>query len=179
MDCWTKLHLWNLTQYDSIFYIDGDVLPLRNLDTIFTSISQLRFALPPDYYDFAAPLDMDGKRRYLPSFNAGMMLFRPSQERLKSFLQWANNITRYDTDFMEQGFLNYYYGDHYVKFEKAVSGNWVRDTKLIEESGLMTVHEKYWLLKEDGSEGEVRRLFEDGIRELKNYTTEELHNAVL
>ncbi|KAJ3048087.1 hypothetical protein HK097_010902 [Rhizophlyctis rosea] len=179
MDCWTKLHLWNFTSYDSIFYIDGDILPLRNLDPLFTTISRQRFNQPPNYFDFAAPLDMLPNRRHLPTFNAGMMLFRPSSERLMSFLRWANNITQYDTSFMEQGFLNYYYGDHYVKFAAEVSGNWVRDLKLLEEEGLWTVHEKYWLLKEDGKEGQVRRLFEEGIRGLRKYTREELDRAVV
>ncbi|KAJ3050721.1 hypothetical protein HK097_008270 [Rhizophlyctis rosea] len=179
VDCFTKMHLWNLTQYDSLFYMDGDVLPLENLDFVFTNIGRKQFGSPPEFFDFAAPIDMMWGRKYLKTFSAGMMLFRPSADRLASLLQWAEAIYEYDTNMMEQGLLNYYYGKHYVQFAKGVSGNFVDSPKIIEDERLKTVHEKYWVLSESGAAGEVRRLFTDGIAGLPTYTEEDINAVVL
>ncbi len=46
----TKLHLWSLTQYSRVLYLDSDTLPLQNLDHIFAVLgsSTVSFAAAPE-----------------------------------------------------------------------------------------------------------------------------------
>ncbi|WP_296859564.1 glycosyltransferase, partial [uncultured Methanobrevibacter sp.] len=34
-NCWTKFHIFNLTQFDKIVFLDADILILKNLDHLF------------------------------------------------------------------------------------------------------------------------------------------------
>ncbi|KAJ3216183.1 hypothetical protein HDU67_009832 [Dinochytrium kinnereticum] len=39
-DVWTKLNIWNLTDYDLICYLDADMLVLRNMDDVFDQLPE-------------------------------------------------------------------------------------------------------------------------------------------
>ena len=64
---YTKLHLWTLTQYRKVFYVDADCLVVsKDIEGIFELDSQ--FAAAPDVF----PPDC---------FNAGVLLVKPSLEK--------------------------------------------------------------------------------------------------
>eukprot|EP01060_Flectonema_neradi_P031465 TRINITY_DN477_c2_g1_i2.p1 TRINITY_DN477_c2_g1~~TRINITY_DN477_c2_g1_i2.p1 ORF type:complete len:2145 (+),score=515.29 TRINITY_DN477_c2_g1_i2:620-6436(+) len=64
-DTFTKLRIWQLTQWKKLFYIDTDVLVLRNMDDVF------------DLNEWSVPMDaMQGR------YSTGMMLVEP---RLSTF----------------------------------------------------------------------------------------------
>lgn len=87
--------------YESIFYLDTDVLPIKNLDDAF-DLTRGEFLAPADrYFDLSELLN----------FNAGVMLFRTNSSKMAEFLRMAEDTSKYDAGFYEQGFLNYYYAD--------------------------------------------------------------------
>lgn len=45
----TKLALWNLTQYDKIVYMDSDLLVMRNCDELFLQVSGSLYQFPSKY----------------------------------------------------------------------------------------------------------------------------------
>ena len=166
-NCFTKFHMWNL-DYDTLFYLDADILPLANLDDAFTKYTQV------PGFEFLAPSDINGELQELPTFNAGMMLLRPNATLFDQFMEQAGHKENYDAHFMEQGFLNWYYRNLTERLPRYYSGNWVqKDFKMIKRLKLRTVHEKYWWLSTfDYNQRLVRTLFEDVIQQLPLYDLE-------
>ncbi|KAL4457680.1 hypothetical protein ABPG75_012545 [Micractinium tetrahymenae] len=111
-ECWTKLRLWGLEQYERLVYLDADMIVLRNIDALF--------ALPPGFYaapDCTAgrksqaerdgcPLFFPHQRRY---FNAGFFVMSPSAAELARFgaLLAAGAVPI--CGYAEQDFLNAVY----------------------------------------------------------------------
>ena len=87
---YSKLHVFGLTQFDIVVFIDADTLPLANLDSLFLSnTSSLAAApemMPPD------------------TFNTGLMVVRPSHALSKRVMQARGSVSSYDGS--DQGFLN-------------------------------------------------------------------------
>mmetsp|Transcript_56249 Transcript_56249/g.99362 ORF Transcript_56249/g.99362 Transcript_56249/m.99362 type:complete len:1015 (+) Transcript_56249:274-3318(+) len=112
----TKLRLWELTEYAKLVYLDADTLAFANLDDMFLApafsavldnmsadeeFSADNFQVP--CFTTKSSFD-DGRRSY---FNAGVMVFEPSADEFKQMLEklW----TRQPTRFAEQDFLNEWY----------------------------------------------------------------------
>jgi len=93
---YTKLHIFNLTQYTKIVYIDADVLVLKNIDELFDrpGLSAAPDVFPPD------------------KFNAGVLVVEPSSEAFDSMLAKINVLASYDGG--DTGFLNSFYPDWFT-----------------------------------------------------------------
>jgi glycogenin glucosyltransferase len=90
----TKLHVFRLTQYSKVLFLDADVLPLRPLSHLL--------ALP---FDFCAVPDVG----WPDIFNSGVMVLSPSDatfEDLRALLK-----SRGSWDGGDQGLLNEWRGD--------------------------------------------------------------------
>ncbi|GFP81406.1 putative UDP-glucuronate:xylan alpha-glucuronosyltransferase 4 [Phtheirospermum japonicum] len=83
---YSKLRIWQLTEYDKLIFIDSDFLVLRNTDEFF-SYPQLSAA---------------GNSRYL--FNSGFMLVEPSSCMFQNFMKQRFQVSSYNGG--DQGFLN-------------------------------------------------------------------------
>nr|GEY06408.1 UDP-glucuronate:xylan alpha-glucuronosyltransferase 2 isoform X1 [Tanacetum cinerariifolium] len=83
---YTKLRLWQLTDYHKIIFIDSDIIVLRNLDHLFY------------YPQLSAKTDHDS------IFNSGVMVIEPSNCTFMHFTQRMNEIISYNGG--DQGFLN-------------------------------------------------------------------------
>lgn len=95
-DNYTKLHIFDLSQFDRIVYLDADILPLSNVDELFD--------LPAT---IAATHDFDrGIDEY---FNAGVMSLRPDRKLFKKLMH-AFRRNPYDNGCAEQDFLNWWFG---------------------------------------------------------------------
>jgi glycogenin glucosyltransferase len=118
-----KLHVWNLTGYDTVLYLDADILPLEPLSPLFerSSIAVDTIAAAPDIS--------------LPdSFNAGVshpqsstapsllaepratpppqvMLLKPSAPTYAALLALSRSIDSYDGG--DQGLLNRHFAGWY------------------------------------------------------------------
>nr|GEW84153.1 UDP-glucuronate:xylan alpha-glucuronosyltransferase 2 isoform X1 [Tanacetum cinerariifolium] len=86
---YTKLRLWQLTDYHKIIFIDSDIIVLRNLDHLFS------------YPQLAAKSDHDS------IFNSGVMVIEPSNCTFMHFTQRMNEIISYNGG--DQGFLNEFF----------------------------------------------------------------------
>jgi inositol 3-alpha-galactosyltransferase len=133
-DCWTKLLMWEIEEYDLLVYLDADMLVLKNIDHLF-QLPQLA-ALPSSEHSplplpvlWAVPdcaagreteeeraqcsllpqnLKINGKNSY---FNAGMFIFAPSTAQLHKFHQTLSSGTCPIQGYAEQDFLNHYFQD--------------------------------------------------------------------
>jgi len=161
-DQYTKLVLWNMTQYSKILYIDSDILPIRPLSPIFN----MTFSIDKDGhpYLFAATYDSSVTRTFgtyrrpVPALglndtqagdspHAGLFLIHPS-ERQANYLQslYDNPPKNQDfTSFMEQSMLKYAYrngGDYqWTRLSQMYNTQWPR----LEDTNVSyAIHDKFW-----------------------------------
>lgn len=83
---YTKLRIWQLTEYDRVMFIDSDLLVLKNLDIFF------------QYPQISAVWN----DRYL--FNSGLILIEPSECTFRTLMSKRFAVDSYNGG--DQGFLN-------------------------------------------------------------------------
>lgn len=88
----TKLHVWNLTRFQKVVYLDADTLVVANIDELFTL--PCSFAAAPDIF----PPDR---------FNAGVMVIEPNAQVFRDMLAAVGNLPSYDGG--DTGFLNSFF----------------------------------------------------------------------
>lgn len=76
----TKLHCWNLTQFDKCVFLDADVLVLQNCDELF------------DRNEFSAAPDVG----WPDCFNSGVFVFVPSADTYGKLIQFADSAGSFD-----------------------------------------------------------------------------------
>ncbi len=89
---YSKLHTWNMTEYERIVFLDSDTLVIKNIDHLF------------DCGTFCAAM------RHSDLFNSGIMVIEPSAAVFQDMLVKAPWFPSYDGG--DQGFLNEYFKDH-------------------------------------------------------------------
>ncbi len=99
--CWdnaqySKLHIWNQTDFDIIVYIDADCIILECIEELFelTSNNCQVFAASPDVF----PPD---------KFNAGVLVITPSSIMFELLCEATKHLPSYD--FGDTGFLNAFF----------------------------------------------------------------------
>ncbi|RLV94978.1 Glycogenin-1 [Spathaspora sp. JA1] len=94
----SKILLWNLTQYDELVYLDADVLPLQNLDELFESfeLKDGEIAASPD-------------SGWPDIFNSGVLKIKPSSETFEKLIEFSSQPEN-TFDGADQGLLNEYFG---------------------------------------------------------------------
>ena len=104
-NCWTKFHIFKMTQYDKIVFLDADIMLLKNIDHLFEK-PHLTCALDGEYH---------GLWRNNPHFNAGCMVIEPSEKLFNDIYNAALNLKLDDIPkgqiFADQEFLNFYFKD--------------------------------------------------------------------
>jgi glycogenin len=95
---YSKLHVFGLTQFDVVVFIDADTLPLANLDALF-HMNTSYFAAAPEMM----PPD---------TFNTGLMVVRPSPALRDRVMDARDSISSYDGS--DQGFLNSLFSDWFA-----------------------------------------------------------------
>ncbi|KAK6509598.1 glycogenin glucosyltransferase, variant 2 [Arthrobotrys musiformis] len=88
----TKIHLWRMTQFEKIVYIDADVVALRAPEELFES--KERFSAAPDI-------------GWPDCFNSGVMVLKPDMGTYHGLLNLANRGISFDG--ADQGLLNEYF----------------------------------------------------------------------
>lgn len=106
----TKLTLWNMTQFDSIIYLDSDNLVLddiAHLHELVADPSRTRF-------EFAAVADnWHGKFAY--HFNAGVLVLHPSAAVFNELIRTMSLPGNYEPTMAEQAFLNAFFQLRYLQ----------------------------------------------------------------
>ncbi|GJY16235.1 putative UDP-glucuronate:xylan alpha-glucuronosyltransferase 5 [Tanacetum coccineum] len=83
---YSKLRIWQLTEYDKVIFIDADLIVLKKLDKFFS------------YPQLSAV----GNDKYL--FNSGLILIEPSQCMFNGLMEKISTLGSYNGG--DQGFLN-------------------------------------------------------------------------
>jgi hypothetical protein len=102
LDQFTKLHLWDMTMYDTLLYLDSDTLTLR-------SISHLLHRNLGNKSIAAAAQTWHG---VFFGFNMGVFVIHPSKQEYERLLAIQQDPSvQFDTHWAEQGLLNVVYKD--------------------------------------------------------------------
>ena len=90
----TKLNLWKLIQFQSIVYLDADIVALKNVDEMFTLTNVCNFAAVKD-------IGYGG-------ISAGVMFLKPN---IDIFNDMMSNLEsdEYDNTYSDQSFTNWYF----------------------------------------------------------------------
>ena len=98
---YTKMNLWNLTQYKRVLYLDLDTLPIAQFAGVFeTPIGHIGMA--HDMGFMRSPHDKD------VSFNSGVILLRPDADVFKA-LVGNISLLSYDAGMADQSYLNTFF----------------------------------------------------------------------
>ncbi|KAF7793378.1 hypothetical protein EIP86_004490 [Pleurotus ostreatoroseus] len=92
----TKLHIFRLTQYSKIIFLDADVLPIRPLSHLFT--------LP---HEFSAVPDVG----WPDIFNSGVLVASPGEDKFNELMELQK--TKGSWDGGDQGLLNEWRGQNW------------------------------------------------------------------
>ncbi|KAL1708306.1 glycosyltransferase family 8 protein [Schizophyllum commune] len=92
----TKLHIFRLTQYEKIIFLDADVLPVRPLSHLF--------ALP---HEFSAVPDVG----WPDIFNSGVLVFSPGEDKFNELRELLKSKGSWDGG--DQGLLNEWRGENW------------------------------------------------------------------
>lgn len=92
----TKIHVFRLTQFSKIIFLDADVLPIRPLSHLFT--------LP---HEFSAVPDVG----WPDIFNSGVLVLNPGEEKFNELADLLNSKGSWDGG--DQGLLNEWRGTNW------------------------------------------------------------------
>lgn len=178
IDQFTKLRLFELTQYDRILYMDTDMLLTKPLDSIFsenivhtpqwtdndTQSVQEREAPMPETYVLAGVTDNGGPGEFHPApfsedaqMNGGFWCMQPSAT-LFAYYVTLLELGLFDSSNMEMGLLNYAHRyDGPMPWTSLPPGKWSNNWPMLrdaEELGSATLHDKFW---SEGNKGWIDR----------------------
>ena len=103
-NCWTKFHIFNLTQFDKLVFLDADILILKNLDHLF-NCPHMTSCLDGEYFNLWPSWD---------HFNSGCIIIEPSKKLFDDILNFANNLKESELPeyiIADQEVLNLYFKD--------------------------------------------------------------------
>lgn len=114
LECWNKLRMWEMTQFDRLVYLDADMIVCRNIDHLFDLPAGGFHAVGDCYGGREYAEERDNCCHFTPDkvpeyFNAGFYVMTPSLEELRSMeeaLAEGRIAVRF---FAEQDFLNGYF----------------------------------------------------------------------
>ena len=114
-ESFTKLRLWEQTEFSKIVYLDADTAAIRNPDDLFEQplvvrVAETFFYILGRAYVLACP---DSSSPDV--FNSGMMVLIPSQKVFLDMLNKKTTLKSYDN--ADQGFLNAYFGGRWYAMQ--------------------------------------------------------------
>ncbi|ORX48902.1 nucleotide-diphospho-sugar transferase [Piromyces finnis] len=121
-NCYTKLHMFEMTEYDTIVYLDADLFIKKNIDELFDIANDVRNTTGRNDF-FGAVTDGSIKINYnnrerKGMLNAGIMILTPEMKVYNDLIELAPKKELYNSGFMEQGLLSYYYSDFNNQFNR-------------------------------------------------------------
>lgn len=94
----TKLHIFRLTQYAKLIFLDADVLPVRPMSHLFTLA-----------HEFAAVPDVG----WPDIFNSGVMVITPGEDKFEELMDLVSAKGSWDGG--DQGILNEWRGNDWYR----------------------------------------------------------------
>lgn len=171
-DLFSKLNIWNQTDFGRVLFLDLDAFPVQNLDGIFDeSVSPRQHCnpalLPPEDKPHEAEICdyvWAGYENW-GEINVGVVVLEPNKYMHARLLRESQDTTKFDNKMAEQAFLNYAFGgagpfppSH---FGHEWNGYYPKET----DKGLLKiVHEKLWAPGEEIKW--IQNIFSDGWKEI-------------
>ncbi|WVQ93519.1 hypothetical protein IAU59_000593 [Kwoniella sp. CBS 9459] len=150
-DQYTKLHIFNMTSYDRVLYLDNDVLLLKSLAPIWTSpgselessgLGGIGERKKEELVESDKRLESASKEDERSYLNAGFMMLRPGQERFDVL----RHVRDYEPFYMEQALLNRYFdwdGEHpWTLLDPKFVSHFPKAGDIA--NGYYTLHAKMW-----------------------------------
>ncbi|ORX40888.1 nucleotide-diphospho-sugar transferase [Kockovaella imperatae] len=150
-DQYSKLNIFNLTQYERILYLDSDTILTRSLEGIWTEEAAWpKYGLASVGVDEEVaqrPGKLDGSE-----FNGGFWLARPSEDLFTALLKQED----YDPFYLEQALLNHYFSWTGDAPWTALKPEWntIHPTEHDLVEGVATLHGHFWELDADDQLGD-------------------------
>ena len=175
-DLFSRLHMWNQTQFTRITFLDGDAFPLKQPDDIFEvaqtqkcireKLDAVDLAVADDICDYVFSgvqvMDQD-------QINMAVAVFSPNEAMHARLLRNMDQTDKFDNAMVEQAYLSYQFesmGAFPKQFlPRKFNGYYPQPD---ERWSLKIVHEKLWIFDvwEDG-------LFEKGNQEMVSFYNSE------
>ena len=95
---WTKIQLWSLLEYEKVFYVDLDVIFMRNTDAVFENYDVDRYM---GTHDWGRWEGIESRK-----MNGGVFLMRPAMTTRSFLLTEYQDIRKYNHIEAEQGLFN-------------------------------------------------------------------------
>lgn len=117
-DQYTKLLLWNMTQFDAIVYLDADTIVMNDLKHLHELVSNPR----QTHFEFAAAVD-SWYDKWIMRFNAGVLVLHPSELVFNELIRLYRMPHLYDAEFAEQELLNQFFRLRYLQLPPVYNTN--------------------------------------------------------
>jgi len=152
-NCYTKLHMFQMTEYETIIYLDADLYIKKNIDELFDTASEVRNTTGRNDF-FGAVTDGSirvnyNNRERKGMLNAGLMVLTPEVKVYDDLIELAPKKELYNTGFMEQGLLTYYYSDFNNQFNRTryhldprYNAQWLDDSNMDFYDKVYVIHQK-------------------------------------
>lgn len=154
-DVFSKLEMWNQTDFSRIAYLDSDAFPLINIDLLFSEE-----VVPTQTCNKALLSDEDQKdadslcnysfgavRENSRMMNAGVMVLQPNEAMYSVLLREYHDGRNFDNGFVEQALLTYVFRQD-GPFPPTVLPEAWNGTPKVRDDGraLFILHAKIWVL---------------------------------
>lgn len=188
----TKLRVFEITEYQRILFIDADTMIFDHLDPIFhepevvpliptfTFPPQVQAKTdelpPPSEWLFAARSDngYTGMRNHLIpplqslNFGAGFFIIAPNLQLFTYLRSIMSHWRRFDSYTMEQSLLSYAFRRNGPMPWRELHWKWsvMWPTEIDKQMGVVTLHDKFW---GDGSPQPLREIWKAKMQEMRQY----------
>ena len=157
------LHVWAMTVYDTVLFIDADTLVKKSLDSLINMDLQGKsIGVTKDF--------MYRSGKWVETFNSGVLLVHPSEKEYDRLMKLLRSGIEYEYSSSDQGFLNVVYKDdwHEIGFlNNANLAVYTKDRKTWDSYNLDNISiihytmKKPWKCSESGRYGPICKIWLD------------------
>ena len=150
-DVFSKLEMWNQTDFSRIVFLDSDAFPLTNIDALFalapeqTCKEELIRENEKHYASELCQYVFTGRPEDDLIINAGVMVLKPNEAMYDLLIQRTHNSSDFDIAFPEQSLLSYVFRPDGPFPRTTLSEAWNGFPSTPHEGGaLYVLHAKIW-----------------------------------
>jgi hypothetical protein len=157
------LHVWAMTVYDTVLFIDADTLVKKSLDHLINMDLQGKsIGVTQDF--------MYRSGKWVETFNSGVLLLHPSEKEYEQLIKLLRSGIEYEYSSSDQGFLNVVYKDDWHEigfFNNANLAVYVKDRKTWDSYNIDDINiihytmKKPWKCGENGRYGPICKIWLD------------------
>jgi len=87
---YTKMNIWNLTDFQQIIYLDSDLLVIENIDSLFNTVPQIGACMTGLRACSAGLYDCDNNGNCAGTFNSGVFVVVPNARIFEDGVSWLS-----------------------------------------------------------------------------------------